>query len=185
MLNNISAFYAGGAAAVPTNYVSIQTATVDSGGAASITFSSIPSTYTHLQIRWIARSTTANADGNWIRFNSDSGTNYKNHYLEGNGATASAGAPSTNTYNFAYTMTSSSQTANVFGIGIIDILDYANTNKNKVIRNLGGFDNNGTGLMDLNSGLWISTSAITSIVLSPANGGNYAQYSQIALYGVK
>ena len=68
---------------------------------------------------------------------------------------------------------------------IVDVLDYANTNKFKTIRNLEGFDVNGSGgLVALTSGLYRSTSAITSIKLTP-NAGNYAQYSHFALYGIK
>ena len=77
--------------------------------------------------------------------------------------------------------------ANVFGVGVIDILDAFNTSKYKTVRFLDGYDNNGSGLVALRSGLWQSTNAITDITVAPENfgGTTYKQYSTFALYGVK
>jgi len=162
---------------------SIATTTVGAGGAASITFSSIPQTYTHLQIRGIIKNTsTTNFAA--MQFNSDTGNNYSAHYLDGDGATAiSGGAANYDKCYFSYGGTSAN--ANVFGVAVIDILDYANTNKFKTVRGLTGVDVNGVGgYVELNSSSWRSTSAITNInILFGAN--NFAQYSQIALYGIK
>ena len=84
--------------AAHTSYESIATVTVGSGGSSSIDFTSIPSTYTHLQLRMTARC-TAQSGGNptnvYLRFNSDSGSNYAWHQLAGNGSAASA-APTFN-----------------------------------------------------------------------------------------
>jgi hypothetical protein len=66
---------------------------------------------------------------------------------------------------------------------ICDVLDYANTNKFKTLRSLTGNDRNGSGSIWLDSGLWRSTSAITSIKFT--TGTAFAQYSQFALYGIK
>jgi hypothetical protein len=168
-----------------TSYESIATTTV-STPVSSITFSSIPSTYSHLQIRAIARSTSANLfDNAWLTFNSDTAANYAQHQLFGDGATASASA-TININNFeSIFYTSSTAIANNFGFGIVDILDYANTNKNKITRTLTGFDKNGTGgFIVLRSGLWRSTAAVTSITLTNSTN-NFAQYSSFALYGIK
>jgi hypothetical protein len=67
----------------------------------------------------------------------------------------------------------------------MDILDYANTSKNKTIRMLSGNDRNGSGDIILISGLWASTSAINQIDLRLESAANFAQYSQFALYGIK
>jgi hypothetical protein len=75
--------------------------------------------------------------------------------------------------------------ANVFGVGITDVLDYTNTNKNKVLRNLGGVDNNGSGRVAMTSGMWLNTNAITSITLVPSVGTSFNEYSQFALYGIQ
>jgi hypothetical protein len=75
--------------------------------------------------------------------------------------------------------------SNVFGTGIVDILDYQNTNKNKTIRNLGGIDTNGAGTIILTSGLWINTAAINRIDITSVNSSTIQQHSSFALYGVK
>lgn len=165
-----------------TAYESIATTTVGAGGSSSISFTSIPSTYTHLQLRAISRSTTTGESGQ-ITFNSDTNTNYQRHYLIGSGAAASAGAgASTSNIDILY-INSSATTANVFATNILDILDYANTSKFKTVRLLAGADFNGSGYVGLYSGAWRSTSAITSITITPSSG--IAQYSSFALYGIK
>ncbi len=177
-----------GVAPVTSSYFSIATVTVGSGGASSISFTSIPSTYTHLQIRALARqaSGTGEAYGK-LNFNSDStsGSYYSLHQLYGDGSSASAGADSTSTYMQTGYFPPSTGLASVYGGMVLDILDYTNTNKNKTVRNLSGFDVNGSGGFVLfRSGLWIKTSAITQIDLTVSNGV-YAANTQFALYGVK
>jgi hypothetical protein len=170
-------------------YDSIATTTVGAGGSSTITFSSIPATYTHLQLRYIARDTTAAVDvvGVVVRFNSDSGANYTRHYLLGDGGSVYAGAATSRTSIVGGLVLGGGGPASVFSVGVIDILDYANTNKYKTYRVLTGVDTNGTsptGYVDFESALWLSTAAISSITFTLASG-NYAQYSQFALYGVK
>jgi hypothetical protein len=171
---------------LPTSFDSIATTTVGSGGANSITFSSIPSTYTHLQIRGIARE---KASGDTLynlmfaTFNSDTGSNYAYHYLRGSGSAAAAGAGTSQTSMSFGGIVQGGNTASVFGANVIDILDYANTSKYKTVRTLFGYDANGSGYAVLASDLWQSTSAISSITLTPANG--FAQYSSFALFGIK
>lgn len=171
---------ASGAAA--GDYESIATVTVGSGGSSSISFSSIPSTYKHLQIRGIAKGTVASA-ALLTGFNGDTASNYNDHYIEGNGSSVVAGYDATSAI-IAYGTIAPTAATSVFTATVIDILDYANTNKYKTTRALTGYDSNGSGYMDLNSGLWRSTAAISSITLSPTSG-NFAQYTQYALYGIK
>jgi hypothetical protein len=178
----------GGAAAAASSYESIATTTVGAGGASSVTFSSIPSTYTHLQIRLMAKDDDTGATPNnlRVRFNSDTATTYSRHALYGDGASVVANGNA----NYGYVdliagiSTSATGKTSMFGTGIIDILDYANTNKYKTVRSLSGTDWNGSGRISLNSGNWRSTSAITSIELYSA-GVNLVQYSSFALYGIK
>ncbi len=175
---------------VTTSYESIATVTVGSGGTSTITFSSIPSTYTHLQVRLIARGGRTDADtaagGLYIQLNSNYLTSM--HQLRGNGSAASAAGYSgglNNGYIIIW-VPASNASANIFGAGVVDILDYANTNKTKVIRTLSGDDINGGGYITFNSGLWNSTSAITSITFGSTDGiGNIPEYSSFALYGIK
>jgi hypothetical protein len=168
---------------------SIATVTVGSGGAANIEFASIPGGFQHLQIRVVARSThnsgTAGA-GNYmnVQFNSDTGSNYSYHNLSGNGASASAAGLSSQTAIYFQRIAHASESTSVFGVGIIDILDYAAASKNRTVRMLGGVDNNGGGRVDLTSGAWLSTNAITSVKLTPQTA-DFAQYTTAALYGVR
>jgi hypothetical protein len=182
-----------GSKASTTSYESIATTTVGSGGSSSISFTSIPSTYKHLQIRGIARSTRTDfsIDQLYTRFNSDSGSNYAWHWLSGNGSAASTdvgtSATSMNLGWFATNATAS--VTNAFGGLVMDVLDYADTNKYKTVRILTGNDLNGngspfSGTIVFASGLWRSTSAITSITFDPSSA-DFAQYSSFALYGIK
>jgi hypothetical protein len=165
------------------DYESIATVTVGSGGAANATFSSIPSTYTHLQIRGITRNANAD-DSTIVRLNSDSGSNYARHFLRGNGTSATGAASSSVSAMEAPFTAYSGTTASAFTGVVIDILDYANTNKNTTIRTIGGVDLNGSGAVNVTSGLWMNTAAVTSILIAPGSG-NLVEYSQFALYGIK
>lgn len=166
-------------------YDSIATVTVGSGGSASVTFSSIPATYTHLQIRGISKTDRADDNDNVkMQFNSDTGANYSHHVLLGTGSSAIASATA-NASSILTIAGAAANAASVFGVGIIDILDYKDTNKYKTVRTLSGYVSNSTGFSALQSGNWRSTSAVTSIVLSPNIGSNFNEYSQFALYGIK
>ena len=173
------------AGANASSYYSIATA-VGTGSSGTITFSSIPSTYTHLQIRGIARSdrTAGTGAGMPITLNGDGAANYSSHRLYGDGATASATGASNRSALIDDDITADNQTANVYEVFIIDILDYANTNKYKTARALWGFDNNGSGSIRLLSGNWRNTNAVTSISFTLA-GSNFKTPTQIALYGIK
>jgi len=180
LLNNIAALLAGGAAASAASFDSFATVTVGAGGAANIEFTSIPSTYTHLQIRGIIRSTTVatGTDDMWITFNSDTGSNYAYHVLQGNGSAASAGAGATQAkIVIGNSIIRASSTASAFSAGVIDILDYKNTNKYKTLRALNGTDANTADTafrMLFTSGLWQNTNAITSIKLFLASKQSFS-----------
>ena len=125
------------------NYVSIATATVTSGGASTITFSSIPQTFTHLQLRGIGRVTGAVVDENIaMRFNSDSNSTYSSHNLAGDNTAVRVNADPYNSSVHCIRATGASSSADMFGSGIVDILDYSNTNKYKTIRTLSGHTQN-------------------------------------------
>jgi hypothetical protein len=177
-----------GAAGAANSYESIATVTVGSGGVSNVEFTSIANTWEHLQIRALIRTTHASGtDGDYVKmqFNSDTGSNYATHYLYGNGTSATASAFTSQTSMFPARVGATGLSANIFGVLIIDVLDYDNTNKYKTIRNLGGYDANGSGRVDLDSGLWMSTSAVTSIKFTAGSGTGFEQYSQFALYGIK
>lgn len=157
-----------------------------SSAAASVTFSNIPQGYKHLQIRALVRGTFAdtNTYPN-IHFNGDTGSNYAWHILDGNGSSASAGAGSTQTSAGVPTFTAGNSTASIFGVLVMDILDYANTSKFKTVRYLGGHDQNGSGIVRFSSGLWQNTAPITSIAFTALSSSNWATNSRFSLYGIK
>jgi hypothetical protein len=171
------------------NYDALATVTVPSGGLSSITFAGIPTTgYTHLQIRGIVRDNRSNSgNGSYasLTYNSTGGSLYTTHQLYGNGTTASSYGTSGNSTTEFARIADAGTTSGVFSTFTMDILDYANTNKNKTTRTLAGYDNNGGGQLYLWSGLWASTDAINSINIADAGGTLFSQYSSFALYGVK
>jgi hypothetical protein len=185
-LKKYNDFLAGNAPFNPADYESIATTTVGAGGSATITFSSIPSTYQHLQIRALTRGSQAGAANLWsVRFNSDTGNNYYGtHLVYGNGSSAGVFVTSQADLMYWADLVGSSTSANIFATSVTDILDYANTNKNKTVRTLYGWDANGSGVIALASSLWMSTSAVNSITIFPQSG-NFSQYSSLALYGIK
>jgi hypothetical protein len=169
----------------PSDYESISTVTVGSGGSATVDFTSIPATYTHLQVRCIARGTSANAQINMpFRMNNDTTSNYRTHILYSDGSSVASFDFGSITGVYLNYMPAANTSSNIFGAAVIDILDYTNTNKTKVFRYLQGMDANGSGNMNFYSGLWNSTAAINRITFTIASG-NFAEYSQFALYGIK
>lgn len=181
---------AGNSAYVPPSFESIASAT-GTGSSGTINFTSIPSTYQHLQIRALVRFTngaTAAATTFQIQFNSDTGANYAFHLLYGTGASASTGNSTSETFiSSGYVVPYNAVSSNTMGVIIIDIHDYKSTTRNKTVRTFGGCDNNSGDnnfAVNLTSGLYMSTSAIDSIQLK--NGaGNWTTTTQFALYGIR
>lgn len=165
-----------------SSYESIATATVTAAGTTSVTFTSIPQTYTHLEVR----ATTVNASNFYtikLRFNGDSGANYQASQLfsyntasyGGDGPTADTGAMigigAKNSASYAAAM-------------VAKIYEYKATNLYKRWLAQGGVDGNGTGQTKLTYGYWSNQNAITSIECY-ADGSTMNQYTQFALYGIK
>jgi len=179
------------------SYDALATYTVPSGGVSTITFAGLPTggQYQHLQIRCTSQTnrTTYNTDNFRIRINNDTGSNYTFHQLF-----SLANAPSTSAGSYGIASqtsidgfsTASNVASNVFGAGVIDILDYASTSKYKTVRGLTGADTNGAaasyaGYVAFTSGLWMNTSAINSITFFPDYGTQFNQFTQFSVYGVK
>jgi len=168
--------------------------TVGSGGLSSITFSAIPQTYTHLQIRANVQTnrSTYGIDEGYLTFNGDNGSSsYAYHFIYGDGSSATASASPSVSHIATGSGNFGTSTGGTFGGFVCDILDYASTNKNKTVRMLGGADLNGTvgGLgarTNLASGLWMNnTTGISSLTLTPVNSSLFTQYSNFSLYGIR
>jgi len=183
MLNNLTALLDSGAPAAVGDYESIQTFN-GTGSSGVITFSSIPSTYKHLQLRLFVKDTGGLSPEIQVTFNSDTASNYSRHRLTGNGTSAAAfGAANTSNIPFIGQV-GLPTAASTYGVAIIDILEYKNTNIYKTVRVLSGQDSNGSGGIDFTSGSWRNTAAISTVTVS-LSGSNYTTASSIALYGIK
>lgn len=146
--------------------------------ATTITFSNIPQGYKHLQIRAIAKASGTNFNPK-MQFNGDTSSSYSWHYIYGDGSSTVSGAGATQAFIYNSIIATNASIYNGF---IIDILDYANTNKYKTTRELSGVDRNGGGEIALWSGSWQSTAPITSITFS---NGTFDTNSRFSLYGIK
>ena len=172
------------------DFESIATLT-GNGTAQTLSFTSIPGTYQHLQIRGVARTARAgvNNDGIFCYFNGDTNddANYISHVFDGDGTSVtSGGAKNNGVYCRLTVITGANATSNIMGVFVCDILDYANTNKNKVTRTFGGNNRQTSGGdVRLASGLWINTNAITSITIWNNNNSAFTSDTRIALYGIK
>lgn len=167
-----------------SGYDALATVTVPTGGLATFEFAGIPSSYKHLEIRYIAKNTVT-GDQIFLRFNGDTGANYARHEVSGFGSGTGAAYSGTSQASMLIGFESFGASAS-FGSGIIHIADAASTSKTKTVRSLTGYDLNGSGGVGFLSGLWFKTpEAITSITFIQGNGGNFAAGSQFSLYGVK
>ena len=189
MLNTITAILDAGAGGGGSSYESIATTTLGST-ASVITFSGIPATYKHLQVRMWGYNNSGSDRSLEYRFNSDSGANYIDHFLLSNNTSAPiAGGVTGRTA--CYTFDTNTQQRGFNGdpakasVFIIDIHDYANTSKNKTVRAIGGWDGNGSGFVGLGSNLWLSTAAINRIDFSVPFSTLLQPGTTMALYGIK
>jgi hypothetical protein len=160
---------------MPSTYEPIATQTLGSA-AASITFSSIPSTYTDLVIVFNGTATASSYLS--LQYNSDTGNNYSVTLLRGDGATPSSSRYSNiNEIYASISLTNTTTNNNV----IFQIQNYSNTTTFKT--NLSRA-NNASVATEAGVGLWRNTAAINAIkVLSPSN--NFATGSTFTLYGIK
>ncbi len=167
----------------PGAMIPIATVTVGAGGSNAITFSSIPNTYEHLQVRCVAL-TASGGTVVALRCNSDSGLNYVAHSVNSTGTAIQSDAYNPETYMRLYGR--SVGTSSTYPTAMLaDILDYANTNKYKTMRTFSGCDTNGNGEVGFKSGLWMNTNVISTITIVNNDSSNFTQYSSFALYGIK
>lgn len=178
------------------DFESIATAAVTSN-TTFVEFTSIPQTYTHLQIRYIARTNRNQytSDVMAMQLNGDTSALYNHHQFDGTGSIVESGSSASGqTSSRVARPAASGAPENTFSAGIIDILDYKNTNKNHVIRSFCGVDvngdygGNGAGIISLFSALHRSTTAISSIklfVIVTESQFSFIPNSHFALYGIK
>lgn len=159
------------------------------GSSSTITFSSIPQTYKHLQIRWVAR-TTSNFTGLPILFRTNAITsNYAWHALIGSGTSVYSdyNTAASHMSSGIETIPGAQEASTLVGVGITDILDYSSNAKNKTFRTHSGR----TSTVSSNvyqvatySGLSIDTAALTSISITSTQG-SFTSLTKFSLYGIK
>ena len=176
----------GGGAAAAYDLLETQ---VLASSAASVTFTGLDTLaagYQHLQIRVTARTNLAASTSDILamRFNSDSGSNYAHHQLQGNGSTVTSGNSTSTSYIYSMQLPGNSSTANAFTAGVLDILDFSSASKNSTTRSLSGKAESANHIA-LRSGLWINTAAVTAIELYTFLGGSLVTGSRFSLYGIK
>lgn len=161
----------------------ISVVTVGSGGAASIDFTSIPSTYTDLCFKISVRITRDfySVDLLDISFNGTS-TNESSRRMEGNGSSASSAS---NSLLLAYTGDTTSATGQTFGNGEFYIPNYASSNYKSASSDGVSETNASTSYLGMAANLWSNTAAINQVTFTPNAGSDFVQHSTIYLYGVK
>jgi hypothetical protein len=158
--------------------------------ASSITFSSIPGTYNHLQLVAMARSATASAADNWaLQVNGDTGAHYDRMdiYVNGFNTSGSSSTSAQTSWSAASAdLPAASDTAGYAGLLKVEIPAYALTTFNKVgtWRSGNGDTFDSTSTVHSISLGWRSTAAVTSMKLFLTSGGNLATGSAAYLYGV-
>ena len=164
-------------------YIKIASNTVGSGGVASVTFSSIPATYTDLILKVSSRN-SGGTNNYAMRFNGSSASEYKDIGIYGNGSSASSASNPTSGAGVYGVVNQGTFTTNAFDTNEIYIPNYRSSSF-KVMSIDQAQESNAAGMfMILNAGAWANTSAITSITLTPLSGNNYVQYSTFTLYGI-
>ena len=170
---------------MPNTYTLISSNVLTSS-AASVTFSSIPATYTDLVLKYASRSDTSTTSLN-ITFNSDTATNYSSTYLYGDGTNAVSGRDtSVANINEAVKSNASASTANTFTNNEIYIPSYT-VSQNKPLSSFTAMELNSATNTYVGAGahLWRNTAAVSSIQLALAGGANFVSGSSFYLYGIK
>lgn len=150
-----------------------------------VDFSNIPQNYKHLQIRYTARDTGAfTTRGLFLEVNGNPISTNSEHYMFGNASSVSTGN-STNIGRFDWdSVPAANASASIFATGVIDILDYSSSNKNKTFRTFHGLsDSSSATRLMLWSGMWNSQNPITLMRFYPNNA--FAAGSRISLYGIR
>jgi hypothetical protein len=179
--------FLAGSGGVEGDYELIST-TILGSSTPSITFdvSSFASTYKHLQIRASMRTDRAGTtDRANIRFNGDTGANYSGHVLYANSTQVLSAAEANGTFVGGGYATGNTATSNAFAASVVDFLDVFSTTKNKTTRDLSTDITGSRTEIELGSGNWRNTAAVTSILVYPQIASNFLTGSRFSLYGIR
>ena len=159
-------------------YEKIATTTLSSASA-TVTFSSISGAYTDLVLVTDNIFNTTNLAAAYLRFNSDTGSNYSYQSMQGTGTVAAGERGSSQSYMYVARSFGGDQTHN-----IINIMNYSNTTTNKTVLSRCGSGGESSSTVTA-VGLWRSTSAISTILMGIDGGYNFVSGATFALYGIK
>lgn len=181
--------FSAGAGGETNSYELISTS-LPNGTVGSVVFSSVPQTYKHLQIRYAVRNNEAfdAVRGFFLHLapgatDSAAGNIYRSHMLLGNGSSVASSVAAADFRIVQEMVPTTGSTSNSFGVGIIDILDYASTSKNKTIRWSAGVNTSSSSKVALISGARYLTDAVST--LDMYSNGNFVNGSRISLYGIR
>lgn len=187
---------AGGGAVLPADAFELISTTLLSSTTSSVTFSSIPQTYKHLQIRWTGRNNVSwGSDGGstvyWMQVNGSSSAVYSTHNLRGEYSSVSSASNSSLTYSrFLGSLANAFSPSNAFTGGVVDILDYTNSSTNKTLKSMAGYVSGSPeyGGLHVASSAFNTTGAVTSLTVGAGNtpgSYNFISGSRFSLYGIK
>jgi hypothetical protein len=161
----------------------IQSVTISGSSTTTVSFANIPTNFTHLQLRVFGRGTTSFSAGLSLYINpvGSTASATRRHFISGNGSSVSVNGDTG--VGLLSIIADASENSNVFANVICDILDWNNTNKSITFRGIGGFDNNGNGVITLASGLFALSSGTTT-GLNIVTDGNWVAGSVLSLYGI-
>lgn len=169
---------------MPNTFIKIQTVTVGAGGAANIDFTSIPQTYTDLQMVFSLRSNRAAGDVDIVdlKFNNTS-ANRSSRELFGSGASVGSGNDASTMYvNYCSVSTN---TASVFSNGQLYVPNYTSSNFKSASSDHVSENNATNAYQTMYANLWSNTAAINRITIAPVLGTLFVEYSSATLYGIK
>jgi hypothetical protein len=168
------------------NTYTLISSNVLSSSAASVTFSSIPATYTDLVLRISTRITRADYEGRILMsYNSSSTSDYSETWVREQASVADSGRYTSQTGHLQIWSSASTATASTFGSGEIYIPNYAGAT-NKPMSAFTVSENNSTNsTIAADAGLRSNTAAITSITMAPSDASNFVSGSSFYLYGIK
>lgn len=169
------------------NTYTLISSNVLSASAASVTFSSIPSTYTDLVLRMSVRTDRASQPTDGLRgtLNNDTTSNYSNTYLEGSGSAASSSATGTFTRLWLGNCNASTSTTSTFSSVEFYLPSYAGSTAKPASTFLAQENNATAATLDVVANLGLSTSAVNRIDISSSTASNFVSGSSFYLYGIK
>jgi hypothetical protein len=165
-------------------YEPIATTTLSSNSS-TVTFSSIPQTYTDLQLICNFKSDTTASHR--LQFNSDATGNYANVILASNGSNGNAYSVASDSTGVRWASQITGVDASIPSMAIIDIFNYTNVSREKgiLVQGAGSYYTSGGGYADISTALWNSASAITTLAFKFAVSALYSTGSTFTLFGIK